>query len=115
MGSPYYCIKLMFEKILHELASMNAKISALSQEIKAPRPAGNTVYLSTGIQVTVDALKTFSAPATAEEIALVTGRARAVESAHLNELFRMGLARKEKRCRVRVFSLKDEGGTIELA
>ncbi|MBS7633812.1 helix-turn-helix transcriptional regulator [Candidatus Bathyarchaeota archaeon] len=108
MGSAYHTVKLMFERIQRKLDIIDVRISTLSQEVKAPRGPVQPVYLSVGIQTTVNALKTFRGPATAEQISAVTGRARAVESMHLNELFRMGLARKEKRSRTAFFSLKEE-------
>lgn len=108
MGSPYYHIKLMFEKIVQKLDVLEARISAVAQDLKMPRGKSRTVYLSVGQQATVDALKNFAAPVSAEQISAVTGRARAVESKYLNELFRSGLAAKEKRGRMRVFGLKEE-------
>lgn len=109
MGSPYHTVKLMFEKVMRRLDVIDAKISAVFQELKAQRgPIGNTVYLSVGLQTTIKALKAFTEPATAEQISAVTGRARAMESMYLNELFRMGLITKEKRTRARIFMLKEE-------
>lgn len=106
-GQYYYHVRLLFEAILRKIESVDDKISALAQQVKAPPPL-QTVYLSVSIQATYNALKTFNDPASAEQISVVTGRARAVESMYLNELFRMGLAEKEKRGRKRVFSLKEE-------
>lgn len=109
MGSPYYTVKLMLQKVLRKIDVIDAKISSVSQEVKAQRgPKGNTVYLSVGLQTTIKALKGFTGPATAEQISAVTGRARAMESMYLNELFRMGLVTKEKRSRARIFMLKEE-------
>lgn len=108
MGGPYYRVRLMFEKILRELEALKAKVSVVSEEIRAPRGSPQPVYLSVGIQKTVDALRDLKGPASAAQVAAITGRARAVESMHLNELFRMGLAWKEKRGRARVFNLKED-------
>jgi DNA-binding transcriptional ArsR family regulator len=108
MGGPYYRVRLLFEAIMRKVENVDDKVSALTQQVKAPPPL-QTVYLSVSIQTTYNALKTFNVPASAEQISEVTGRARAVESMHLNELFRMGLAEKEKQGRKRVFSVKIEG------
>jgi DNA-binding transcriptional ArsR family regulator len=108
MGSPYYRVRLLFEAIMRKVESVDDKVSALIQQVKAPPPL-QTVYLSVSIQATYNALKTFNGPASAEQIAAITGRARAVESMHLNELWRMGLAEKERQGRKRVFSLKVKG------
>jgi len=105
MGGPYFRVKLLFEAIMRKIESVDDKISALTQQVKAPPPL-QTVYLSVSIQATYNALKTFNGPASAEQISEVTGRARAVESMHLNELFRMGLVEKEKQGRKRLFTLK---------
>jgi DNA-binding transcriptional ArsR family regulator len=98
----------MFEKVLRRLDVIEARISAMSQEIKAPRGPTHPVYLSVGLQTTVNTLKALTEPASADQISAITGRARAVESGYLNELFRMGLARKERRGRIGVFTLKEK-------
>jgi len=107
MSSPYYRIRLLFEAIMRKIESVDDKISALTQQVKAPPPL-QTVYLSVALQKTQDVLKTFDKPAAASEIAAITGRARAIESMHLNELWRMGLVEKEKQGRKRVFSLREK-------
>ena len=114
MSSPYYRIRLLFEAIMRKIESVDDKISALTQQVKAPPPL-QTVYLSVSIQATYNALKTFNGSASAEQIAAITGRARAIESMHLNELFRMGLVEKEKQDRKRVFRVKNdaEGKTVD--
>jgi DNA-binding transcriptional ArsR family regulator len=107
MSGPYYRVKLLFEAILRKVESVDDKISALAQQVKTPPPL-QTVYLSVSIQATYNALKTFNGSASAEQIAAITGRARAIESMHLNELFRMGFVEKEKQGRKRVFSLREK-------
>ena len=110
MGGQYYHhVRLLFEAILRKVESVDDKVSALIQQVKTPgvpMPLA-IVYLSVAVQKTRDVLKTFDEPAAASDIAAITGRARAIESMHLNELFRMGLAEKEKQGRKRVFSLKE--------
>jgi len=109
MGSPYYRVRLMLELVLRKIDSLESRISALSQEIKAPHAAaGNMVYLSTGLQATVKALKTFTGPASAEQVAAITERSRPVESSYLNELFRNGMVLKQKQGHMKVFILKEE-------
>jgi DNA-binding transcriptional ArsR family regulator len=105
MSGPYYRVKLLFGAIMRKVENVDDKVSTLIQQVKVPPPL-QTVYLSVSIQTTYNALKTFNGPASAEQISEVTGRARAVESMHLNELWRMGLVEKEKQGRKRVFTLK---------
>ncbi|MCJ7768685.1 helix-turn-helix domain-containing protein [Candidatus Bathyarchaeota archaeon] len=107
MGGPYYRVRLLFEAIMRKIDRVDDKVSALTQQVKEQPAPLQTVYLSVAVQKTQDVLKTFDKPVAASEIAAITGRARAVESMHLNELWRMGLAEKEKRGRKRVFSLKE--------
>ena len=92
---------------MRKVENVDDKVSALIQQVKVPSPL-QTVYLSVAMQKTQDVLKTFDKHVAASEVAAITGRARAVESMHLNELWRMGLAEKEKRGRKRVFALKEE-------
>lgn len=92
-------------KIREDIKVLSDRIEALSHIQPAPL---KQVYLSTGIRLTADTLKGFSGPASAEQIAKITGRSRPVESSHLNELFRTGIANKGKRGRKKVFTLKEE-------
>ena len=98
----------MFEKILHELGTIKTQFSALIEELRVQREPAETVFLSTGLQATVNALKHFGSPVTAAQVAAVTGRARAHESDRLNELWRMGIVEKVKQGRRKVFALKKE-------
>lgn len=108
MGGSYYRnIKLLFEAIMRKVESVDDKVSALIQQVKTPAPL-QTVYLSVALQKTKDVLKTFDKPVATSEVAAVTGRARANESMHLNELWRMGFVEKEKQGLKRVFSLRDK-------
>jgi DNA-binding transcriptional ArsR family regulator len=92
-------------KIREDIKALSDRIEALSQIQPAPL---KQIYLSTGIRTTMDTLKAFTGPATAEQIAKITGRSRPAESSHLNELFRTGIASKGKRGRHKVFTLKEE-------
>lgn len=49
--------------------------------------------------------------AMAEDVAKETGRARAIESAYLNQLTRMGYIKKEREGRRAYFSIAEHGGT----
>jgi DNA-binding transcriptional ArsR family regulator len=105
MGAQYREIVRALVKIRKDIRALRDLVIASSQNQHGPvKP----VYLSTGIQTTIDALKSFSGPTSAEQVAKITKRSRAVESLHLNELYRTGLASKGKRSRVRVFMLKEE-------
>jgi DNA-binding transcriptional ArsR family regulator len=108
MGSPYYRVRLLFETIMRKVESIDDKVSVLIQQGKTPGVPGNTVLLSVGLQETRNVLGTFNRPVSASEVAAVTGRAREVESGYLNQLFRMGLAEKEKQGQKRVFSLREK-------
>jgi hypothetical protein len=110
MASAYHTINLMLKAILQKIDILDIKISMVGEELRGPRgpAAGNTVYLTVGIQTTVQALKTIKTPVTARQVAAITGRARAVESAHLNELWRNGMATRTMRERERLFVLKEE-------
>jgi DNA-binding transcriptional ArsR family regulator len=88
-----------FEKILRKLDIIDAKVSAMPQV---------QVQVSSKFLATLNALGKLGRAATASEIAQVTGRHRAVESALLNELVGRGLLTKEKRGRKRVFSLREK-------
>ena len=66
------------------------------------------VFLSIAEQKTFDVLKSLTKPTTAEEVARITGRARAVESMYLNELFRRNMVLKGRDGRRQYFLLKRE-------
>jgi hypothetical protein len=66
------------------------------------------VYLSVAEQKTFEVLKSLEKPATAQEVAALTGRARAVESMYLNGLFRRNMVLKGRDRRRQYFLLKRE-------
>jgi DNA-binding transcriptional ArsR family regulator len=103
----YYEVKLMLEKILRRLEKIDSKISAIAQDLKMPRGKTSVVCITTAIDSTVQALQCSREPMLAAQVAAVTGRARALESMHLNELVRNGMVVKEKRGRQRVFSIRE--------
>jgi len=108
MGGAYFQVKLMFQKIMRKLETIDSKLHLLSEDVKLPRGPVQPIYLSTALQTTVNALKTLGGSATATQVAAVTGRARAVESLHLNELFRNGAVLKRQKGRGKEFVLKEE-------
>ncbi|MEM2107853.1 MAG: hypothetical protein QXL10_01015 [Candidatus Bathyarchaeia archaeon] len=92
-------LRAMFERVLRKLDVIDAKVSALPQV---------QVFLHVRTLATVMALIRLGGSASASEVAAVTGRHRATESAVLNELVRCGVAVKEKRGRAKVFRLVEE-------
>jgi DNA-binding transcriptional ArsR family regulator len=104
----YYEVKLTLGKILRKLGTLESVISSIARDVKMPRGKVKPVYISTAIEQTVQTLENLGGSRSATEVATVTGRARAVESMHLNELVRNGMAIKGKRGRERVFTLREE-------
>lgn len=98
----------MFRRISRQLDVVSAKLSVLLVEVKAPHAVGNTVYLSTALGTTLNALRTLAKPASAHDISAITHRSRALEGSHLNELFRQGMVTKGNRGKRKVFALKEE-------
>ena len=104
-GQPYHVARVMFEQILRKLEIIDAKVSMLPQV---------TVQITSRLLPTIAALKALGGKATASQAAQVTGRARATESACLNELVGRGVAvkkavkRSERGGPIRVFTLREE-------
>jgi hypothetical protein len=80
------------------------------------------MLFSPALSPTVNALKALGGSGSALQVSQVTGRARAVESNYLNELYRTGLAQKSsvkgaRGCPARIFTLKEvdefEGEAVE--
>jgi DNA-binding transcriptional ArsR family regulator len=106
-GFTYFQVKLMFQKIMRMLEKIDSKLRLLSENMKSPQGPVQPIILSTASQTTLNALKTLNGSATATQVAAVTGRARAVESLHLNELYRNGAVLKRQQGRAKVFILKE--------
>jgi len=83
-----------------------AEIKALS--FKAVDLMPSLITLSIAEHRTLEVLKGLREPVTADEVALITHRARAVESMYLNGLHRRGMVLKERRGRKAFFILKEE-------
>jgi hypothetical protein len=89
-------IGLTLEKILQKLEALDAKVSGIPQV---------QVQVSGTLLPTINALTNLGS-GTASLVSQVTGKARAVESKRLNELYSMGLLNKQKQGRMIVFTLK---------
>jgi len=93
--------RAFFEKILQKLDIIDAKVTTMPQV---------QVQVSNKFLGTLSALQKLDRPATATEIAQITGRARAFESKNLNELWGRGILIKQRLGRRQLFSLKKLGG-----
>jgi hypothetical protein len=82
------------------------KIKSLTFRAGANLPS--LLMLSVAEQKTLEVLKGIKDFVTADDIATVTHRARAVESTYLNGFHRRGMVLKERRNRRVFFSLKEE-------
>lgn len=90
-------LRACFAKILQKLDIIDAKVTGMPQV---------QVQVSDRDLPTFNALRRLGRPATAAEVAAITGNRRARESAKLNEFFRRGLLVKEKQGRKQLFSIK---------
>lgn len=99
-----YKVSLQLDRILKELDKVEKRLAELEEKMRLPPP--RTIYLPVGLQQTLDVLYKLGKPTTASEVASLTGKARAVESLHLNELHNMGLVKKERQKRFILFSPK---------
>jgi DNA-binding transcriptional ArsR family regulator len=97
-------IRAAFAKILQKLDVIDAKVSAMPQV---------QVQISSKFLATLNALGKLGRAASASEIAQVTGKRRAVESALLNELVGRGLLTKERDGRSCLFSVKNRDDCFE--
>ena len=121
-----YELRLMFQKLIRTLEAVERKMEMLPElvsaqlmaklrglSLKVTDPAVATVTLNVAESKTLEALRGLSGErVTADDVAVVTGRARAVESMYLNGLARRGLVARERRGR-RVFFILREGSTID--
>ena len=82
------------------------QIKGLSFRAGADLPS--LLMLSVSEQKTLTVLRGGRASVTACDVAVASHRARAVESMHLNELYRRGIVLKERRSRQVFFTLKEE-------
>jgi len=117
----YYELVLTLNKLIRSVQSLEKKMESLprvlSSELnakfmtlsfKATDAAASTVTLSVAENKTLETLKRLPRERlTAEDVAVVTKRARAVESAYLNILSRRGIVMRERKGRNVFFFLKE--------
>lgn len=107
---------MKYQNLVENLQNVQSRVRKLEKEIRrvdrfmfgVRGQVPSLVFLSVSERKTLDVLKTLRVPATAEEIAGVTGRARANESMHLNQLFRRNMVLKGRSGRKEYFLLKGE-------
>jgi hypothetical protein len=107
---------MKYDDIVRELRSLRAGVKDLQVQMQKVRVFSRgffgqppfLVFLSVAEQRTFRVLRSLMKPARAEEVAAITGRARAVESLYLNGLYRRGLVLKERRARIVFFVLKED-------
>jgi hypothetical protein len=100
MGSYLYEVKLGLQRILQKLDVIDAKVSRLPHV---------QVKTTDKLLSSLVAVRNIGRPASAAEVSMTTGKARAIESSYLNQLCRMGLLEKRRIGRKVVFSLSSEG------
>ena len=112
----------MFQKLMRSLDGLERKIESLPEllsaqlmanlrglSLKVTDPAVATVTFSVAENKTLETLKGLPGQrVTAEDVAAITKRVRAVESMYLNVLNRRGLVLRERRGRRVFFILKGE-------
>jgi hypothetical protein len=89
-------IGITLEKILHKLEAIDTKINSLPQI---------QVQVSNRFLLTYLALTKLGS-GTASQLSSITGRARALESKNLNEMYSMGLLEKKRQGKTQVFTSK---------
>lgn len=94
-------IRAAFTKILHKLDVIDAKVSVMPTV---------SVQVSSRFLPPLNALTKLGRPASAGEVAAVTGRSRAFESANLNALACQGVLLKFKQGRKCLFEARVNGG-----
>ena len=107
---------MKYQRLVEDLQNVETQVKKLEKEIRrvdrfmlgARGQAPSVVFLSESERKTLEVLRTFRVPATAETISKVTGRTRANESMHLNQLFRRNIVLKGRSGRKNHFLLKGE-------
>jgi len=116
-----YEVSCALERLTKDVKVLGAKIEVmpgnltgqLIEQIKglsfrAGADLPSLLMLSVSEQKTLTVLRGGRGPVTACDIAVASHRVRAVESMHLNELYRRGIVLKERRNRQVFFTLKEE-------
>lgn len=89
-------LRVTLAKLLKELESLNAKVSAMPQI---------QIQVSSRLLPTLLALQKLEG-GTATQVSAVTGRCRAFESKNLNDLHLLGVVSKEQQGHERIFRCK---------
>ncbi len=97
-------IKKMLEEIVILQKEILERIKEESSSEEIPLDASLLLRLPDHLRKTMMALAKL-VKAKADDIAKITGRARAIESAYLNQLVRMGYVKKERKKREVYFSI----------
>jgi hypothetical protein len=115
---------MKYQKVVEDLQNVQSRVRKLEKKmcrvdhfmLGVRGQAPSVVFLSVSEGKTLEVLKTFKIPATAEDVAKVAGRARAIESMHLNQLFRRNMVLKGRSGRKNYFLLRgeyrDQGQTV---
>jgi DNA-binding transcriptional ArsR family regulator len=117
-----YELSLALEKLIKSVQALEEEVEMLPLVLSAQlmenlktlsfrvtNPALSTVTLSIAEDKTLQVLKGLPRQdVTAKDVALLTKRARAVESMHLNVLSRRGVLLRERKGRRVFFTLKEE-------
>jgi len=115
---------MKYQRLVEDLQNVQSRVRKLEKEMQGVDrfmlgvrgQVPSVVFLSVSERKTLDVLRTFRVPATAEDISKVTGRARAIESMHLNQLFRRNMVLKGRSGRKNYFLLRgeyrDQGQTV---
>lgn len=102
-------------RVIELLESLDRKLDKVLKAVNPPKPTvtsqaqkgltdSHILRLQPRLQPTASALRE-ARKGTAEDIARITKRGRAIESLYLNELVQIGLAVKERDGRITLFSL----------
>jgi len=117
-----YELSLALEKLIKSVQALEEEVDLLPLVLSAQlmndlktlsfrvtNPGVSTVTLSIAEDKTLQVLKSLPGQdVTAKDVALMTKRARAVESMYLNGLSRRGILTRERRGRIVFFNLREE-------
>jgi hypothetical protein len=117
-----YELSLALEKLIKSVQALEEEVDLLPLVLSAQlmndlktlsfrvtNPGVSTVTLSIAEDKTLQVLKSLPGQdVTAKDVALMTKRARAVESMYLNGLSRRGILTRERRGRIVFFTLRGE-------
>lgn len=97
------------EKFFQLLNSLSERVKEIEATLRVVKIYPEHFFdLPDFIRLSFRALVKFGGSATATQVSSLTNRARAVESARLNELYRMGIVHKVRKGKVVFFTLKKQ-------